>query len=505
MEWLWLIPILFFLILTHEFGHFLTARLFNVTVHEFGIGFPPKALVIARRNGVEYTLNWLPIGGFVRMEGEEGTSADPNSFGNKPAWQRLIILASGSVVNLLTAVLIFVGLSLGGADVPQYQTGVWSLEPGGPAQQAGIQPGDIILRANDREVKTADDFRYVVTLNANTNVAITINRGGQQKVIALVPRSDPAPGHGATGIGLIYVYNNLKLGPLDATGGAAKAGLQQGDVITAIDDQPVQNSYQIAKLLDGKGSAKVAVTRNGASMTFLSVPTVDALGFSAVPDGSAAKQAGLKVGDILSGVDGKAVNSTYDRNQAIAGKTTVNISVTRGSGIVALTSVPVAALTDSYGSAASYTWLDGVTAYPIVHVDYSLADAVGAGFARTGDNVALVFNSLKAIVQGSQPIKNLAGPIGIGKLTADVARNGGGFVALLALMGLLGANLFFVNMLPFPALDGGRFLFVLIEILAFGRRVPARVEMALNLAGMVLLLLFIGYISYHDILRTWFS
>ncbi len=504
MEWLWLFPILFFLILTHEFGHFLTACLFNVTVHEFGIGFPPKALVIAKRNGVEYTLNWLPIGGFVRMEGEEGPSADPNSFGNKPAWQRLIILASGSVVNLLTAVLIFIGLSLGGADVPQYQTGVWSLEPGGPAQQAGILPGDIILRANDKDIKTADDFRYVVTLNANTNVAVTIDRGGQQKVITLVPRSDPAPGQGATGIGLIFVYNNLKLGPLDPNGSAAKAGLRQGDVVTAIDDQPVQNSYQIAKLLDGKGSSKVTVNRNG-QVIIAPVTTVDALIFSAVPDGSAAKLAGLKVDDMLTGINGKAVNNRYDVNQAIAGQQTVNISVTRGSNVVALTKVPVAALTNSNGSAASYTWLDGVSAYPIVHVDYNLADAIGAGFARTGDNVALVFNSLKAIAQGSQPIKNLAGPIGIGRLTAQVATSGGGFAALLALMGLLGANLFFVNMLPFPALDGGRFLFVLIEILAFGRRVPARIEMALNLAGMALLLLFIGYISYHDIIRTWFS
>lgn len=504
MEWLWLIPILFFLILTHEFGHFLTARLFNVTVHEFGIGFPPKALVIARRNGVEYTLNWLPIGGFVRMEGEEGPSADPNSFGNKPAWQRLIILASGSVVNLLTAVLIFIGLSLGGADVPQYQTGVWSLEPGGAAQQAGIQPGDIILRANDKDIKTADDFRLVVTLNANTNVVLTIDRGGQQKVITVVPRTvDPGTGKGATGIGLVYVYSNLALGPLDPNGGAVKAGLQQGDVITAIDDKPVKNSFEIAQALNGKGSAKVTVNRNGQIISS-SVRTFDPLGFAVIPDGSAAKQAGLKANDVLIGVNGSDVNNHYEVNQAIAGKQTVNITVTRGSGIVALANVPVAALTDNYGTATSPTSLDGVAAYPFVHVDYSLTDAIGAGFAKTGDNVALVFNSLKAVVQGSQPIKNFAGVVGIAKITGDAAR-GGGLIGLLTLMGLLGANLFFVNMLPFPALDGGRFLFVLIEILAFGRRVPARIEMALNLAGMALLLIFIAYVSYFDIIRTWFS
>ncbi len=504
MEWLWLIPILFFLILTHELGHFVTARLFNVTVHEFGIGFPPKALVIARRNGVEYTLNWLPIGGFVRMEGEDGESKDPNSFGNKPAWQRLIILASGSVVNLLTALLIFIALSLGGTNVPQYRTGVWAVEPGGPAAQAGLQPGDIILRANDRDVKIADDFRYIVTLNANTRVALTIERGGQQKAITLVPRSvDPGSGKGATGIVLIYVYNDLKLGPLDSNGGAAQAGLKEGDVVAAIDDQPVHDSFQVAKLLDGKGSAKVTVNRNNTIITEPNVPTVDPLVFAAIPDGSAASQAGLKANDVLTGVGNMTVNNRYQVNQAIAGKQTVNITVTRGSGIVALAKVPVAALTDTYGSPISYTRLDGVPDYPSVHVSYSLGEAVGAGFAKTGDNVALIFDSLKAIAQGSQPLKNLAGPVGIGKLTGDVAR-GGGFLALLTLVGLLGANLFFVNMLPFPALDGGRFLFVLIELLT-RKRIPPNVEAIVNLAGMALLLIFIAYVTYFDVIRTWFS
>jgi regulator of sigma E protease len=178
--------------------------------------------------------------------------------------------------------------------------------------------------------------------------------------------------------------------------------------------------------------------------------------------------------------------------------------VQRGNDEVTIAKVPVTALTDNYGGATSYTSLDGVAAYPIVHLDYSLGEAAGAGFVKTGDNVALIFNSLKAIAQGSQPLKNLSGPIGIGKLTGDVARSGGGFLGLLQLMGLLGANLFFVNMLPFPALDGGRFLFVLIELLT-RKRIPANVETIVNLAGMALLLIFIAYVSFFDVIRTWFS
>lgn len=505
MEWLWLIPILFFLVLTHEFGHFITARLFNVTVHEFGIGFPPKAMILARRNGVEYTLNWLPLGGFVRMEGEEGDSNDPNAFNKKPAWQRLIILAAGSLVNLLTALVIFIGLNLGGADVPKYQTAIYSLEPGGPAQQAGLQPGDIILQANDKPVNTYQDLQYVVTLNANTRVNLTIQRNGQQQVIAVVPRSvDPNSGHGATGIATMYIFSDLKIDTVFPNTPAAQLGLQAGDVITAINNKPVQTSYDVIKSLEGNDTVLVTVNRNGKSVDIPRVPVNLPATIVSATDGSAEKQANLQVNDVITKIDTTPISNRYDVIKATDGKTTVNVEVERGSNTVTLTNVPVAAVTES--ELASFApWIDGLPNFPVVHVDYSLGQAIGAGFSQTGDNVGLIFNSLKAIFQGSQPLKNLSGPIGIGKLTAQVAQSGNGFAGLLQLMGLLGANLFFVNMLPIPALDGGRFLFVLIELLSFGRRIPPRIEVAVNAAGMLLLLIFIAYVSFYDVLRTWFN
>jgi len=100
------IAILSILVLVHEVGHFVMARRAGVRVHEFGVGFPPRARVLKNDGDTLYTLNWLPIGGFVRLEGEEGGSG-PRAFSTRPAWQRLIVLASGAVVNLLLPVVLF--------------------------------------------------------------------------------------------------------------------------------------------------------------------------------------------------------------------------------------------------------------------------------------------------------------------------------------------------------------------------------------------------------------
>src|SRR5207244_5005596 len=121
-----------------------TAILFKIRVEEFAIGFPPRAFSI-RRNGIDYSINWLPLGGYVKIVGENGDSDDPRSFGKAPAWQRIIVLAAGSTMNLLLAIILFTGLSLSGVqEVKAPQTGVSSVTPGQPAAVGGIQPGDKI-------------------------------------------------------------------------------------------------------------------------------------------------------------------------------------------------------------------------------------------------------------------------------------------------------------------------------------------------------------------------
>lgn len=133
---LFLVP----LVVIHEFGHFILARRAKVRVHEFGVGFPPRAKVLARdKEGTEYTLNWLPIGGFVRLEGEEGESDDPRAFVNQRLRTRLLILLAGVAMNFLLAFVIF-ALIAQFAD-PSVAVRVASVQPNSPAAQAGLKGG----------------------------------------------------------------------------------------------------------------------------------------------------------------------------------------------------------------------------------------------------------------------------------------------------------------------------------------------------------------------------
>lgn len=131
-----LLLILVGLVLVHEFGHFVMARRAGVTVHEFGIGFPPRAAVLYRGKETIYSLNWLPIGGFVRLEGEEGDSVDPHAFVNQRLSTRLRILVAGVVVNFALAWVIFAGIAFFADPVSNVRVG--PVQAGSPAEAAGL-------------------------------------------------------------------------------------------------------------------------------------------------------------------------------------------------------------------------------------------------------------------------------------------------------------------------------------------------------------------------------
>lgn len=132
------------LVLVHELGHFWTAKAFNVRVLEFGFGFPPRAKVLRSKGETLLTLNWLPIGGFVRMEGEDGDNAgDPRSFAAQRLRVKLVILIAGVVLNIVLAFAIFFALAL--AASPAYALRIGEVEPGSPAATAGIRAGDQIV------------------------------------------------------------------------------------------------------------------------------------------------------------------------------------------------------------------------------------------------------------------------------------------------------------------------------------------------------------------------
>jgi regulator of sigma E protease len=155
------IIILSFLVLIHELGHFLTAKKFGIKVEEFGMGYPPKALTLHKdKDGTEYTLNWLPFGGFVRMFGEdgaltsEGKSTQGKAFFDKPVWQRMIVIIAGVSVNFIFGVIAFATIyTIMG--IPTVIDGVKinQVANGSPAQEAGLQSGDIITQIQTDELQ----------------------------------------------------------------------------------------------------------------------------------------------------------------------------------------------------------------------------------------------------------------------------------------------------------------------------------------------------------------
>jgi regulator of sigma E protease len=145
-----LLVILVVLVVIHEWGHFIVARRAGVTVHEFGVGFPPRAKVLKRdKHGTIYTLNWLPIGGFVNLEGEEGENDDPRSFVRQPLMTRLVILLAGVTMNILLALALFTGIAAF-AD-PSASAQVLSVQPGSPAEQAGLRGGQQVGTTPDAD------------------------------------------------------------------------------------------------------------------------------------------------------------------------------------------------------------------------------------------------------------------------------------------------------------------------------------------------------------------
>jgi len=174
------------LVLFHEAGHFVTARLSRVRVLEFGFGFPPRAKLLGRRGETEYTLNWLPIGGFVRLEGEDGDADDdPRSFSRAALWKKLLILVMGVAMNLALAIAIFGGIAFFGA--PQVGVRFDAVEPGSPAETAGLAVGDAIVAIDGR------GFDFYSSLYGDGNILDQIRAHAGQTVQLGVIRADGAP------------------------------------------------------------------------------------------------------------------------------------------------------------------------------------------------------------------------------------------------------------------------------------------------------------------------
>lgn len=186
-------------VLVHELGHFVMARRGGIVVQEFGLGYPPRLKSVAVHNGVEYTLNAIPVGGFVRLLGEEDPS-HPGSFASKGAWVRLRTLLAGPIMNLLLAALLFACAFMIGEQVVMGRVVVHSVAPNSPAEQAGIRAGDVILALEGRQVNNVMELVELTYTFKGQESSVSVLRGDEQLLVRLTPRVQPPEGEGAMGI-----------------------------------------------------------------------------------------------------------------------------------------------------------------------------------------------------------------------------------------------------------------------------------------------------------------
>ncbi len=223
MEVLIFIVVLVVLILVHEIGHFIVAKLSGIRVDEFGIGFPPRALTIAKFGGTEYTLNWLPLGGFVRMFGEEGDKNEKGSFTSKPLIIQALVLLAGIAMNLVFAWILFSTTLAMGTLQELTQTQAHSVKdavivfdsvrPGSPADKAGFLAGDeikseeIITTAFGESYSGTDPAAFTTLISLDTNnspMKFVVDRNGKILNLTATPTTNVIPGEASRpGLGVV--------------------------------------------------------------------------------------------------------------------------------------------------------------------------------------------------------------------------------------------------------------------------------------------------------------
>ena len=244
------------LIILHELGHFLAARLFKVEVEEFGLGFPPRAMKLFESGGTIFSLNWIPLGGFVRLKGENDPSI-PGGLAAANPLVRLGVLVAGPAMNLLIGLALGIALFYSMGDPIPTKVKIQMVAEGSPAEVAGIQAGDIIIQANGENIDSVGKLQEVIGKNLGKPVNLVYQRGDQQRNTSVVPRNPPPPGQGAIGVVLTNPTQPITLFKAVERGGAAVYQNIRGILLLPIRVLGGQASEQEARLVGYKGMFEI--------------------------------------------------------------------------------------------------------------------------------------------------------------------------------------------------------------------------------------------------------
>ena len=433
------------LILIHELGHFVVARWVGVGVERFSIGFGP-VLFRWRGKETEYCLSVIPMGGYVKMVGEENPLEggetlpyDPSkAFALKPLWARFLIVFAGPGMNFVLAAVIFM-IVLATVGRPVWPAVIGRVTPGSPAASAGLRTGDAVVRVDAGRVAHWEDLERAVAASSGRPLRLTVTRGGTQEQVTVTPRltevRDPifkeARDSWEFGAG---PQLTPQIGSVNSGSPADKAGVRAGDLVVAVAGQPVFTPEELMQSIQKRAGQTfdVTVEREGRRLT---LPVTA----STVKEKNAAGQE-VEVGRIGVGIVTKTVN----------------------------------------------------------YEPYPPPTAVWYGVVKTWDMTALTAKGLWKIASRQIDSSNIGGPIQIASEAGRQAKEGAASLALFT--AIISVNLALLNLLPVPMLDGGHLFFFVIEAI-MGRPLSLRKREAAQQLGFVLLMLLMVYALYNDLVR----
>jgi regulator of sigma E protease len=312
------------LIFVHELGHFVMARRVGVRVLKFSLGFGPR-LVGFTRGDTEYVISAIPLGGYVKMAGEnpdDPRSGRDDEFLSKSKWERFQILIMGPLMNLILAVVVTAGVLMHGAEIPVFQSKppiVGQVTPDSPAAKAGIQRDDRIVTVAGRDVNTWEQFFIAVGTRAGREIEIGVERDGKRFTV----RTTPAP-QTRFEIGDIGVLPDTHphVAVLLSGGPAEKAGLKVGDVILRVDAATITLREQLIAAVSKKANTPVtmAVMRNGAPLDVVVVPEANTGRCPSLEQGAGC--IGISIGEEVTSIQPGLVDAlamSVKRNYESAG------------------------------------------------------------------------------------------------------------------------------------------------------------------------------------------
>jgi regulator of sigma E protease len=532
------------LIFVHELGHFVCAKLFNVKVLRFSLGFGPRLFGLSVGE-TEYRMSLIPLGGFVRLLGEDPAEAmapkdRPRALTAKPLWQRYTIVIAGPVFNLVLPLFIYFVHYAGHRTLlpPTLGTVLASY----PAAAAGLLPGDRVEAIDGKRIRYWEELEDVVAKDPARTLRFEIRRGTEIEERDVSPVWVERPGalgipESVGWIGVSPRFHLPEIGVIDPGSPAAEAGLKTFDFVTAVNGNPVATWTEFQKAIERGGASPLRVTylRGGYSaIPFAHVeiqqpgtavvipsPVFDAGGhrryesgllsaelfvFSVEP-GSPADVIGIRRGDQIVELDGQPLGS-WDllRQRLGAGpERTFRIAwLSPGGGRrEAAFQQEVRSELDAYrqeeqrlvfGALNRLAWRTDAT----VPIQNRFGYAAGHAFDRTGQIVAAMVQGFGQIVRGRVPLTTLGGPIMIGYVAGVAAEQG--VDQYLWLMALLSINLALLNFLPVPILDGGLLVFFTIEL--FKRRPPSpRAREIASYVGLVIVAILMLFALRNDVVR----